>query len=479
MIVHKAWVGVWCSLAICAGFSSSPARAQAPKPPEAPTTLQLSAAVDPALSSFLAKQHDALGRACEPKQVATLRDLHLIACGPAGLWVIHGPGPDYTLVTTQDLGGAAHSFFVHDNHVWVELTTRRAIDVGIAETVLPAGATPLVTAPVAPPPTAAPPPPPAPADRRIRVTEKREDGVIIEASEVGVLAEGQHIAFYPEVKTEAPDDVLRRLSLRGRPLAIGRVDRVAGLRGRIWLGLNEEVPVGTHGEETGAPTTDSTFAPPRAAGLWHAGFVLRPLLVMDELGAGVFADVRVGYRFEVPFHVEAVLSPVAFASAKPGLAVPFGGFVSASFDTRLFEVGLGIGGQTVNDPDFGLDRGTGTLIAQRLRIGAVDGAHIEGFSYVVLFHSEFEFSSVRVEGQIPVGTRFWLLAAGGGGTLGLGYGEAGLRTLLSGNGLAGSFFLTVTVGGVHIFESCNAIVQGCTEIGYTGPMLGVGGEWRL
>ena len=51
-----------------------------------------------------------------------------------------------------------------------------------------------------------------------------------------------------------------------------------------------------------------------------------------------------------------------------------------------------------------------------------------------------------------------------------------------GNGLADSFFLTTTIGGVHVFESsqCFDPFTPCeTEIDYVGPMVGVGGEWRL
>jgi hypothetical protein len=40
--------------------------------------------------------------------------------------------------------------------------------------------------------------------------------------------------------------------------------------------------------------------------------------------------------------------------------------------------------------------------------------------------------------------------------------------------------LTALVGGIQVFEDCNAIDSaGCKDLNYFGPMVGAGGEWRL
>jgi hypothetical protein len=147
----------------------------------------------------------------------------------------------------------------------------------------------------------------------------------------------------------------------------------------------------------------------------------------------------------------------------------------------LFEIGLGIGGQTVNDPAFDLEPGSGSTLAQRLRIGAVDGGMIEVFTYIMLFHQKFDFSDINVHGQLPVGDRSWLVLNAGGGTLGMGFGEIGLRVLMNGNGDVGSFFLTATIGGIHLFRSrfCTGDGFNCSTTDYTGPLAGVGGDWRF
>jgi hypothetical protein len=263
------------------------------------------------------------------------------------------------------------------------------------------------------------------------------------------------------------------------------VESVFQRRARVALGVDELVGKDSRVQPTSAEVTQSVFAPPRAAGLWEVSFLARPLLVLDELGAGGMLDASVGYRFRAPLHIEAALAPLAFASAREGAVTPIAGVISAFFDTHYFEIGLGVGAQTVNDPPFALDRGTGLTIAPRMRIGARDGAYLDVSSYVALFHSDFRFSHLRVGVQIPVGSQAWLLAAGGGGTMGLAYAEVGLRLLLSGNGGPGSFFLSTTVGGVSMFDGCNVLrevqvtSESCTTHSYAGPMLGAGGEWRL
>ena len=174
--------------------------------------------------------------------------------------------------------------------------------------------------------------------------------------------------------------------------------------------------------------------------------------------------------------------PFAFATARAGATTALGAFISAAYDARLVEVGLGLGGQTVNDTDFAVEPGSGLLIAQQLRLGARDGAHLHFRSYVTLFHSKFEFSSLRVDGQIPLGGRTWLRLAGGGGSIGISYGEVGLRVLTAGNGGPGSLFLTTLIGWAGMFLDC--AFQGvaddlCEPINYDGPMLGAGLEYRL
>ena len=466
-LVLACWLG--CPCGMLSGQPTAAEDALVLRPP--------SAADDAALLRELVTHADNLGRSCQPLSIAARARLRWVACGPAGVWVVRVSDDGVpSVIATQELGGSASSFFVRNGRLWVELNTQRALDLGVPESAS-SGMEPNVPPPpkaAAQPAAAAPRRLPRPLELQAHVVGVVEGGVLVETGADLDLLPGTRLAFFSGNVLEHPE-----------PIAVGRVVSVYRRRARVELGTDELVGSDAHVQVTAAEVSRSTFAPPRAAGVWEIAFLARPFLVDDELGAGAVLDASVGYRFRFPLHIEASLAPLAIGSASAGAVVPLAGLISAMFDSRYFEIGLGLGAQTVNDPPFALEHGSGMTIAQRLRIGARDGANVALSTYVALFHSRFHFSDLRISLQIPVSARTWLLAAGGGGLLGLEYGELGMRFLLSGNGGAGSFFLSLTVGGVHLFETCSAldnfdtVVPNCRARSYTGPMIGAGGEWRL
>jgi hypothetical protein len=483
-------VSLVASIASAQTVPEPSAQPSAPAPTAAPVVAQ-PAGMDPELSA-LSEQRDALGRRCDLKAAFASGELRYVACGGAGVWIVRvRPGMPPVTLERRELDGDVIGFFVHNGHLWVQTASvqaRRLVPVeghpdapGVqapapAPLPAPTGAAPAPTRPAVPVVQA------VDAERPPRegvVIEAESDHVIVDLGSRDGLRDGARVALYERVQERLATGISSdRLEL----LAVGRVNGVAGDRARVMLGLNERVPTGAIARLSNEPLTAGSVAPPRVGNLWEVGFLARPFLVLENLGAGVFADLRVGYRTDYNVHYEAFVMPVAFAAAEEGQTFPAAAVITASYDSRLFEVGLGIGGQTVNDSAFDLEPGTGITALQRVRLGARDGLHLEGLFYVALFHSEFDFSSVRVNGQIPMSRGSWLIASGSGGSLGIGHGEIGLRMLLSGNGDRGSFFLTTTVGGVHVFESSLCFDRGfpCElPIDYAGPMVGVGGEWRL
>jgi hypothetical protein len=495
-------------LALLFGLLSTQAAAEdTAAPPANPAGPTLEAAASEAGVRAIVTGHtDALGRRCELHGVASNATLRFLACGAAGLWVgrMH-PDGSANLLAERDLGGEVTGFFVRDAKLWVEITSLRAQPVDLAGGA-PAAAAPsngapadvqatlpnAVVAPLNPylgaaPPLAAATPQPAPHHFGHFVPVKPEPAqgsvvrtdpgsVVVSLGTTDGVHPGDHIALYNDVHeqfAESEGGVQRQL------LAVGQVVSASEGHARVQLGLNEQAANGTSATRSDLPLTAALFAPPRAAGVWEVAFLARPFVVLDNLGVGAFLDARVGVRMQQPIHIEAILSPLGFATAKGGAVFPAAGVITGSFDSRLFEIGLGFGGQTVNAPDVSLDPGSGLTLAQRVRIGSRDGAHLEALSYVTLFHSNFMFGNIRIQGQIPIGERSWLVAAGGGGQLGLGFGEVGLRLLMVGNGGADSFFLTSVIGGVNVFQGCIVQNDQCTQIDYAGPMVGMGGEWRL
>lgn len=415
-----------------------------------------------------------------------------MACNSAGLWIVKVIGDDAIVLDMQDLGGRVGPFFEANGRLWVQISSVRAqeLESGVYELSAPptAASEPAQTTVEPAQVASAPAPPPVetlqpassePAEPTNygRVVDRADELVVI-AMPGPRLKPGTHIALMSNSDRADAEEQL---------YAVGAVAKSSKGRARVTIGLNEEVPDNAEARVSYAPRSGSIFAPPRASGVWELGFLARPFLVLEDLGMGAMLDGYVGYRMHAPFHLQASLLPLAFGTARAGAAGVAGAFVSGAYDAHLFEVGLGLGAQTVNDPDFALDPGSGMLLSQKLRLGARDGAHVAFVSYVTLFHSNFQFSSLRVDVQIPVGARTWLRLAGGGGTLGLGFGEIGLRALMSGNGGAGSFFLTTVIGWAHVFRDCNEVPQvagapaadSCSGVDYNGPMLGAGAEFRL
>lgn len=402
----------------------------------------------------------------------------LLACGTAGLWIVRVDGEDAVIVETRDLGGRVGPFFQANGRLWVEVTSVRAQELNVGDYAVspPSAATASAPAQAAAPGVAAPAPRVEPTPRG-RILERTDELILIELSGPRIKPD-THVAFVSRLNDAQDEELV---------YAVGRVVGSTVGRTRVAIGTNEAIPDDAQVYTSNAPLTAGIFAPPRAEGVWELGFLARPFVVLENLGAGVMLDAHAGYHFRAPFYVEAGVAPIAVGSARAGTTAAAAGFVSGAYDSRLFAVGLGLGAQTVNDPDFALDPGSGLLLLQRLRLGARDGAHLAFLSYVALFHSSFQFSSLRVEAQIPVGARTWLRLAGGGGSVGLGFGEVGLRALMSGNGGAGSFFLTTTIGWSNLFRLCNDVplaspapaANSCERIDYQGPMLGAGGEFRL
>jgi hypothetical protein len=465
--------------------AASPAAAQ-PAPADAPVTLEV----------WLEGQRDVLGRRCDRRAAELDVDRTLVACGGSGLWIVQRAATGaYTLAAVQDLGGDVVGLFVRDGRIWAEvahLEARPVLRSSGSTGSFPAEAP--TTPPDAPaplPPTATPAAPPAasfepaPYARDGEVTEVGIGEVVVDLGRGDGLKQGDRVEFAVTVK----ETVGGQEAADRQIVAVGVVRTVAADFARVDLGINERVPLGASARLVNRGKSESRMAPPRAAGLWELMLRVRPFVALEGLGGGILTQSSVGYRFESHVALTAELHPFGFASGQgEGRAtlVPAAAFVSALYDHEVFGIGLGVGLQTVHDTAFETPSGSGTLLTQRLRLGARDGLSLDLRNDVVLFHSQFDFSGFVGSAMIPVGSRAWLLFEGGGGSAGYGYGEIGLRSLLRGNGQHGSLFLSVTLGGQGVFEfrtkmcaSTDFVFQCEDDQIYAGPMLGVGVEYRL
>jgi hypothetical protein len=455
---------------------------------------------EPALSGRALRWRDASGQPrevalpCEGRALLHHGGVTYIACGDGGLLEVTREA-DAAVVSQRRFAGQVVGLFVHEGQVWLKVIKQEARPLSeLPFTDAPASATtsPPLTSPI----VASPAPTPQAAASVGPVVENLLDTVIIGLGTAQGVEKGDHVEVFVQEKRALGQG--EEVSVERRVL-VGEVTAAGVERAEVTLGINEEVPADSVARETEAALTASLLRPRRADDLWELSAAVRPFLALGTLGAGMVSDLSVGYRFTSPLHVAVYVEPLALGFAEGGnaVAVAANGFVG--YDTRFFELGLGLGWSAINDTPSGLYSSdetssggeatfervkSGLSIGQLVRLGARDGLSLEVRNGFLLVRDQFDYGGTVGQIQVPLVERWWLLFRGGGGSAGYAYGELGLRILTHGNGERRSLFLTASVGGASVWGEKDTpcysdSTQTCTEsISYGGPMAGFGVEWR-
>lgn len=219
---------------------------------------------------------------------------------------------------------------------------------------------------------------------------------------------------------------------------------------------------------------------------------LRPFVTLEALGAGASGELSYTRRFGLPLALTAELTPAAFAFSDEGENGMFAAHGIVSYDTRFFQVGVGLGvaclevehGYGDSGPAPELVR-MGISTAQFVRIGDVDDWSGQLTTYIVGI-DEFDFGGLNARLQIPIHryvSDTWVVVRGGG-LRGHVYGEVGVRTMFDGDGGPGTVFLTPSIGGAGLtdpeYAECEWGGELCKESReMAGPTVGFTVEWRL
>lgn len=271
-------------------------------------------------------------------------------------------------------------------------------------------------------------------------------------------------------------------------------------------------------EPPAVPRKPSIIAPDRRSGFEGFIGVAGLLGVQGTAGVGgLLGQASVTYRAPWPIMVRAELAPFGFvgpridttgssstlgasSSTTEGVAVVSAGHVLAGLDTHYFELGVGGGGATVNEPPatrttifvpgpFGgsspppTPSTTSPLFLTSMRVGAHDGLAFELLTSILTADS-VRLGAIRTTFQIPLSATMMLLLRGGGGNIGYWYSDLGLRGLLRGDGGHGTVALVGWFGAAHVgLDVCSAnpdppFTKACNTASVTGPSLGFGLEWR-
>lgn len=422
-----------------------------------------------------------------------------VACGRAGLAVVDLlPAPKLRGFQRFDAAEVSGVFLAR-GVVWAQLLKMEA------RPATGQALGPLRADPPRDPPATAPTAPKKKAAPVATVLEVGAGFVVISVGSKGGLSQGDRVRIFVEQDVDLGGG---NKGKRVEVIAVGEVSDVTVDRSRVRLGLNERVPKGARAQRSDGDLTASRIRPPRLGGLWNLSLNVRPFLALGTLGVGMINDLSVIYRFELPISIQALFEPAGLGFSDKGDIIAMAGNVIVAYDSAYFEIGLGLGWSAVNSDiestvgaasaddsdgggvDFERVR-SGLSIAQLARLGALDGLNLVIHNSFLLYDDKFNYGGTVGRIQVPLTGRLWMLLNSGGGRSGFVYGELGLRVLLRGNGDRGSVFLTPTVGGGYLFgekeEDCDRYnsATGKTEpstcaksIGYAGPMVGIGVEWR-
>jgi hypothetical protein len=409
-----------------------------------------------------------------------------VACGTGGVWVVELAAEGDRLISRSTVAGRAVGLFSRNGRVWVEIETLSARplpdDVGAALGAVPeVPQLSLAEAPAPCPPAPRPPPERATSGQMSvailgTVLSEEAGRLVVDLGSSHGVDLGDRIEL--SVLSNSPLGQFQNRDV----LAVGRVTSVTEERSLVELGVGEQVPLGAEAALSKRPLTASRIAPPRVPGVWSLSAIIRPFFVLDQFGVGTLNELAASYRAQgVPLRFQLLSSPLGFSSADDGSTFSAAGMALLSFDTRLFELGLGAGAQTINDSEY--ESGSGITVAQTLRIGSLDGLNLTIRNDISLFHREFEYSAFNGLAQVPVADRGWFLLQGGGGTVGYGFFEVGGKVLVAGNGSKGSLFLRGTIGYAALYETTDDFVFNPgdsfqSDLEHTGPLVGFGVEWR-
>ena len=286
-----------------------------------------------------------------------------------------------------------------------------------------------------------------------------------------------------------------------RPVRVGSMDQTPARTMPIVVPTRDLAPAVVGGTPKKEP--ESIVAPARHGGIWELSLISGAFLGFGNLGFGVLGSASVAYRFESPFVLRAEVAPFGVAgpstttnccssplgqtSTSGGAVGVFAANVFFGLDTQLVEVGLGIGGASVNSSSStGASPQTGSVsIVESARIGARDGLALNVETSAIAVNHQFSLGYFTTSVQIPLSAKAMLVARGGGGDVGFGYGDLGVRVLVRGDGGKGTVALTGFAGVDLIQENlCTSnplppFTTACNTATLLGPALGGGVEWRL
>ncbi len=332
------------------------------------------------------------------------------------------------------------------------------------------------------------------------VLEVRGGQAIVDRGADNGLAPGMHMRIESTAPVKVRDMDTGEAVVRpsGASIAVAEVLEVSAGRAKLVLGPGDDARVGDRAASSGEPTTADPAAPGRVGGVMVIDGAVRPFLGVNTLAFGMINDLRISYRFNVPFKLTLALDPFGFVVGRDGSGLPGHAGVLAALDADYFGFGFGAGYA------WSLAKQTGVSFRQGFRFGAEDGVMFEGSNEFILAlptgegfegpersEAEFIWGGARGTFRWPTGPRSRMAIEGAGALNGYAFGLLDLYIALAGTGGPGTFWLRVGGGVGWLWDNPAEYSlpdpgnDYASEAGgfnlsdpQIGPVFGVGFEWH-
>jgi hypothetical protein len=362
-----------------------------------------------------------------------------------------------------------------------------------------------------------PPTPPAPEkELLVKVLEVRPESAVLDAG----LAQGLKLGTRLEIRSQKPITAFNLEKGREETMPSNKVTGVVEVtqvtqdRALVQLGRGDRAQRGDLLATTARRADSSQLFPPYDRELHRVQFKLAPFVAIESLNVGTFAQATLDYTFAFPMRIESGFRNLGLVFGED-FAAPFQFDVIPSYDTDFFEVGLGAGYSFSGNPSK-----RGFTFLQKVRLGTVDGLHFTMWNSFIYQNkgdnwwgwdsgaggsagdtcsgwepetgSEFAWNGFDGELAVPVNERVAVQFHGSYSQAGWAYGDVGIKTLVVGNGGAGSMFIPVSIGGGAVVDykasgtylACNPGTNKLEEVkdyqstAFGGPIVSIGIDYR-
>ena len=258
---------------------------------------------------------------------------------------------------------------------------------------------------------------------------------------------GEHVAIRVRVEDQCP---YRVSVLNDDCRVVARVISIEGNRARVSLGLNEVVEVGALVYQVIERRTASRVAPPRRGGFFELGASATLGGTLKVAGIFGYGTMFATYRGRRPVFARIELDPTGAIASSSGDGFVAGFVAFAGLDSRLFELGMGLGvahAYTWASPPTP-KVGAALAMPVVMRFGALDGIYVRIRVDFFARDGRTETGGGSLVLQVPTRLGAWIVASVGASLNGV-YGvNVGYRRLVIGDNGPGSVYF-VFGGGVQ------------------------------